>query len=241
MILEGFRADVKTAAPTKLRRRSRDTTTAALVRAEACAVRGGACTVVRCADAAVRVEVDVTADQGLERSVLRRCIEPTHRFHRRQPGRPRPANRGVCSHRQPGQRTWLGHHRQVQSVRLGVAVPIMVEGRLCGMVAASWGDEPLQLDTECRLCRFADPAAVAISSAKALGDLRELVDEQAVWRRSGLSGLSDRVRAAGGMLTITSAAGSGTRRQASLAVPRVAVADDPSPRSGARSSRGRGD
>jgi hypothetical protein len=42
MILEGFRTDVKTSASTKLRRRLRGRTTAALVRAEACAVRGGA-------------------------------------------------------------------------------------------------------------------------------------------------------------------------------------------------------
>jgi signal transduction histidine kinase len=53
-------------------------------------------------------------------------------------------------------------------VRLAVGTPIMVEGRLWGMMAAgSSGTEPLPADTEARLAAFTELLATAIANAEA--------------------------------------------------------------------------
>ena len=50
--------------------------------------------------------------------------------------------------------------------RSGVGAPIIVEGRLWGvMIAGAVGDEPLPADSEARLASFTELAATAIANA----------------------------------------------------------------------------
>jgi signal transduction histidine kinase len=59
-----------------------------------------------------------------------------------------------------------------------------VDGKTWGaMIAAAPGAEPLPEDTESRLIRFTELAAVAISNAQARDDLRTMAKEQAALRR----------------------------------------------------------
>jgi PAS domain S-box-containing protein len=68
--------------------------------------------------------------------------------------------------------------------RSAVGTPIMVEGRLWGvMTAASSADEPLPVDTEARLASFTELVATAIANAESRAALRTLADEQAALRR----------------------------------------------------------
>ena len=69
-------------------------------------------------------------------------------------------------------------------VRSAVATPIVVEGRLWGLIAAGSGQErPLPPDTEMRLASFTELVAAAIANAEARAELGRLVDEQAALRR----------------------------------------------------------
>ena len=68
-------------------------------------------------------------------------------------------------------------------VRASVAVPIRVEGRLWGWIAAMSRSGPLPAGTESRLAGFTDLAATAIANAEASAELREFADEQAALRR----------------------------------------------------------
>jgi GAF domain-containing protein/predicted ATPase len=69
--------------------------------------------------------------------------------------------------------------------RAAVGVPIMVEGRLWGVMIAALTreDESLPPDAEERLAGFAELAATAIANTQARTDLRGVAEEQAALRR----------------------------------------------------------
>jgi signal transduction histidine kinase len=68
--------------------------------------------------------------------------------------------------------------------RSAVGTPVIVEGRLWGIVtAASTADEPLAADTEARLAGFTELVATAISNAESRAALALLADQQAALRR----------------------------------------------------------
>ena len=72
----------------------------------------------------------------------------------------------------------------VLGVRSTVATPIVVEGRLWGiMVASTNRSEPLPGETESRIRQFTELVATAIANADAHGDVQLLADEQAALRR----------------------------------------------------------
>ncbi|MDX6656363.1 MAG: hypothetical protein QOH62_1156 [Solirubrobacteraceae bacterium] len=65
-----------------------------------------------------------------------------------------------------------------------VGAPIVVEGRLWGvMVASSKGPDPLPVDTESRIAGFAELVATAISNTEARIEVGRLAEEQAALRR----------------------------------------------------------
>ena len=69
-------------------------------------------------------------------------------------------------------------------LRSSVATPIIVEGRMWGVVIAGTSDtEPMPPDTESRLRQFSDLMATAIANAESREALAELADEQAALRR----------------------------------------------------------
>ena len=69
-------------------------------------------------------------------------------------------------------------------VRSAVATPIMVEGRLWGVMAAgSTVEQLLPGDTEARLASFTELVATAISNAESRAALARLAEEQAALRR----------------------------------------------------------
>ena len=69
-------------------------------------------------------------------------------------------------------------------LRGSVGVPIIVEGRLWGvMFVACTGEEPLPAGTEARLAGFTELAATAIANAQARMELRGFAEEQAALRR----------------------------------------------------------
>jgi signal transduction histidine kinase len=68
--------------------------------------------------------------------------------------------------------------------RSAVGTPIMVEGRLWGvMTAASTAEQPLPADTERRLASFTELLATAIANAESRSALAHLADQQAALRR----------------------------------------------------------
>jgi GAF domain-containing protein len=69
-------------------------------------------------------------------------------------------------------------------IRSSVATPIMVEGRLWGVIAAgSTRREPLPADTEARLGSFTELLATAVANAESQAGLARLAEEQAALRR----------------------------------------------------------
>jgi GAF domain-containing protein len=69
-------------------------------------------------------------------------------------------------------------------VRSAVGTPIMVEGRVWGVMAAGSGQpEPLTSDTEARLIQFTELLATAIANAESRAGLARLAEEQAALRR----------------------------------------------------------
>jgi PAS domain S-box-containing protein len=71
-----------------------------------------------------------------------------------------------------------------EGVRTAVGTPIIVEGRLWGLIAAgSSQDQPLPPDTEARLASFTELVAAAIANTEARTEVGRLVDEQAALRR----------------------------------------------------------
>jgi signal transduction histidine kinase len=69
------------------------------------------------------------------------------------------------------------------SITAGAAAPIVVDGRLWGVLAAMTSSGPVLADLEHRLADFADLAATAVATAHVKDELRELLDEQAALRR----------------------------------------------------------
>jgi len=68
--------------------------------------------------------------------------------------------------------------------RSAVGSPIIVEGRLWGvMTAASTAEQPLPAGTEARLANFTELVATAIANAESRAALARLADEQAALRR----------------------------------------------------------
>jgi GAF domain-containing protein len=69
-------------------------------------------------------------------------------------------------------------------LRSAVGAPILVEGRLWGLVVAgTTRDDPLPPDAERRLTGFTELVATAIANAQARGDLTTLAEQQAALRR----------------------------------------------------------
>ena len=71
-----------------------------------------------------------------------------------------------------------------EGVRSAVGTPIIVEGRLWGLIAAgSSQEQPLPSDTEARLVSFTELVATAIANTEARTEVQRLADEQAALRR----------------------------------------------------------
>jgi signal transduction histidine kinase len=78
----------------------------------------------------------------------------------------------------------LGVAAREGGFRSAVGTPIIVEGRLWGVMAAgSSGEQPLPADTEARLADFTELLATAIANAESRGGLARLAEEQAALRR----------------------------------------------------------
>jgi signal transduction histidine kinase len=78
----------------------------------------------------------------------------------------------------------LGDSAREDRVGAAVGTPIIVEGRLWGVMAAgSIPEQPLPADTEARLASFTDLVATAIANAESRAALARLAEEQAVLRR----------------------------------------------------------
>jgi signal transduction histidine kinase len=69
-------------------------------------------------------------------------------------------------------------------IRSVVGAPVIVEGRLWGMIfAGSTREQPLPPDTEARLASFTDLVATAVANAESRAALARLAEEQAALRR----------------------------------------------------------
>jgi signal transduction histidine kinase len=69
-------------------------------------------------------------------------------------------------------------------IRSAVGTPIIVEGRLWGVMAAGSGqEEPMPADTETRLTQFTELLATAVANAESRAGLARLAAEQAALRR----------------------------------------------------------
>jgi signal transduction histidine kinase len=69
-------------------------------------------------------------------------------------------------------------------LRSSVGAPIVVEGRLWGvMIVSSAGEQPLAPDTESRITAFTELVATAISNTEARAEVARLAEEQAALRR----------------------------------------------------------
>ncbi len=78
----------------------------------------------------------------------------------------------------------VGAAAQAAGLRSAVATPIIVEGRLWGLiVAGSILEQPLPADTEARLASFTELVATAIANAESRAALTQLAEEQAALRR----------------------------------------------------------
>ena len=78
----------------------------------------------------------------------------------------------------------VGVAAQTAGLRSAVATPIIVEGRLWGLIAAgSILEQPMPADTEARLASFAELVATTIANAESSAALTRLAEEQAALRR----------------------------------------------------------
>ncbi|GAA1254313.1 hypothetical protein GCM10009609_17110 [Pseudonocardia aurantiaca] len=68
-------------------------------------------------------------------------------------------------------------------IRASVGCPIMLTGRLWGVIAASSSVGPFPDDTESQIADFTDLLATAIANAESRGELNRLAEEQAALRR----------------------------------------------------------
>ncbi|HEY5244620.1 MAG TPA: GAF domain-containing protein, partial [Acidimicrobiales bacterium] len=70
------------------------------------------------------------------------------------------------------------------ALRSAVGTPIIVDGRLWGLIAAGSSlEQPLPLDTETRLASFTELVATAVANAESRADQARLAEEQAALRR----------------------------------------------------------
>ena len=79
-----------------------------------------------------------------------------------------------------------GHIERAHEVgiRSAVGTPIIVEGRLWGLIAVGTSRaEPLPADTEARLASFTEMVAMAVANAESRAGLARLAEEQAALRR----------------------------------------------------------
>jgi GAF domain-containing protein len=78
----------------------------------------------------------------------------------------------------------LGAAAREMTIRSSVGTPIVVEGRLWGLIAAgSTQDAPLPADAEARLGSFTELLATAVANAESRAGLAQLADEQDALRR----------------------------------------------------------
>jgi signal transduction histidine kinase len=70
-----------------------------------------------------------------------------------------------------------------RGIGAAVGVPVMVEGRLWGVMVVGSRGEPLPAGTEAKLAGFTELAATAIANAQARVELRGFAEEQAALRR----------------------------------------------------------
>jgi signal transduction histidine kinase len=78
----------------------------------------------------------------------------------------------------------VGRMARDTGFRSSVATPIIVEGRLWGMMAvATSSEQPLPADAEARLGSFTELVATTIANAESRAGLARLADEQAALRR----------------------------------------------------------
>jgi GAF domain-containing protein len=78
----------------------------------------------------------------------------------------------------------LGDASREDGVGSAVGSPVIVEGRLWGVMAAgSIVEQPLPVDTEARLASFTELLATAIANAESRTELARLAEEQAALRR----------------------------------------------------------
>src|SRR4051794_10106962 len=78
----------------------------------------------------------------------------------------------------------IGAPTREPGVRSAIGTPIMVAGRLWGVMAAGWTlEEPMPADTEPRLAQFTDLVATAVTNAQNRAGLGRLAEEQAALRR----------------------------------------------------------
>jgi signal transduction histidine kinase len=77
----------------------------------------------------------------------------------------------------------IGIATREAGITSAVGSPIVVEGRLWGVVTAASTEGPLPKGTEARLASFTDLVATAIANAESHSALEQLADEQAALRR----------------------------------------------------------
>jgi signal transduction histidine kinase len=78
----------------------------------------------------------------------------------------------------------LGDVVREAALRSAVGTPIVVDGRLWGLIAAGSSlEQPLPLDTETRLASFTELVATAVANAESRAALARLAEEQAALRR----------------------------------------------------------
>ena len=78
-----------------------------------------------------------------------------------------------------------GAYARERGVRWSVGTPVIVEGRLWGImiVGMESGEQPLPADTEARLASFTELVATAVANADSRAALARLAEEQAALRR----------------------------------------------------------
>jgi signal transduction histidine kinase len=78
-----------------------------------------------------------------------------------------------------------GAYARERGVRCSVGTPVIVEGRLWGIVIVGMesGEQPLSPDAEARLASFTELVATAVANAESRAALARLAEEQAALRR----------------------------------------------------------
>ena len=78
----------------------------------------------------------------------------------------------------------IAREARAVGIHSSVGCPIVVGGRLWGVIAASRRiEEPFPADTEAQIARFTELVATAVANVQAREELRALADEQAALRR----------------------------------------------------------